>query len=64
MPTLSKLVEAAAHPAEVIPLAKMALAARRARALPQGESLAFCYGMLNRVSRRSKIRGPVRGSER
>ncbi len=52
MPTLSKLAEAAAHPGEVVPLVKMALAARRARALPQGEDLAFCYGMLNRVSRR------------
>jgi len=52
MPTLSKLAEVAAHPGEVVPLVKMALAARRARALPQGEDLAFCYGMLNRVSRR------------
>lgn len=52
MPTLAKLAEAAAHPGEVVPLVKMALAARRARALPQSEDLAFCYGMLNRVSRR------------
>lgn len=52
MGALAKLVAAASHPSEVVPLAKMALAARRARALPQGESLAFCYGMLNRVSRR------------
>jgi farnesyl-diphosphate farnesyltransferase len=52
MVALSKLVEAAAHPSEVVPLVKMALAAKRARALPQGEALAFCYGMLNRVSRR------------
>ena len=52
MSTLAKLVEAASHPGEVVPLVKMALAARRARALPQGEALAFCYGMLNRVSRR------------
>ena len=30
----------------------MALAARRAKQLPKHPGLAFCYDMLNRVSRR------------
>jgi hypothetical protein len=30
----------------------MALAARRAKQLPKQPGLAFCYDMLNRVSRR------------
>ena len=52
MPVLAKLASVAAHPEEVVPVLRMALAARRARALPADSAAAFCYGMLNRVSRR------------
>lgn len=41
-----------AHPEEFVPLFKMALAAQAATKLPQEPGLAFCYDMLNRVSRR------------
>jgi hypothetical protein len=34
----------------------MYMAARRAKQLPQEPGLAFCYDMLNRVSRRCVLR--------
>ena len=47
-----KLASMLQHPDEIVPLLQMALAARRAKMLPKDPSLAFCYDMLNRVSRR------------
>lgn len=37
---------------EAWPLARMWFFAQRAKVLPQDEDLAFCYGVLNKVSRR------------
>lgn len=51
----SKLAQLIAHPDEIVPVFRMLAAARRAKALPALQAdpaLAFCYGMLNRVSRR------------
>ncbi|KAK9826814.1 hypothetical protein WJX81_003825 [Elliptochloris bilobata] len=48
MGRLSQLIK---HPDEVVPLFLMALAAQRAKQLPVDQSRAFCYDMLNRVSR-------------
>lgn len=48
---MGKLGEILKHPDELVPLLSMYLAARRAKALPKQPGLAFCYGMLNRVSR-------------
>jgi len=56
MGAASKLAQLVAHPSEFFPVVEMALAARRAKALPAlkaDPSLAFCYDMLNKVSRRS-----------
>jgi hypothetical protein len=49
---MGKLAELMKRPDEVWPLLVMALAAQRAKQLPRDPSLAFCYSMLNRVSRR------------
>lgn len=51
----SKILQLLAHPTEVVPVLRMVAAARRAKALPAlkaDPALAFCYAMLNRVSRR------------
>ena len=40
------------QPEEVAPLLQMAWAAHKAKQLPKDSNLAFCYDMLNRVSRR------------
>ena len=40
------------QPEEVPPLVQMAWAAHKAKRLPKEPNLAFCYDMLNRVSRR------------
>mmetsp|Transcript_38362 Transcript_38362/g.85410 ORF Transcript_38362/g.85410 Transcript_38362/m.85410 type:complete len:165 (+) Transcript_38362:47-541(+) len=39
------------HPDEFVPLVKMALAAKKAAKLPTHPDLAFCYEILNNVSR-------------
>jgi len=49
---MGKLAELMKRPDEVWPLLVMALGAPRAKQLPRDPSLAFCYSMLNRVSRR------------
>lgn len=49
---MGKLSQVIKHPDEVWPLLVMALAAQRAKQLPSDKSRAFCYDMLNRVSRR------------
>ena len=49
---MGKLREVLEHPDELVPLIQMAYAAERAKVLPKDENLAFCYSMLNRVSRR------------
>lgn len=46
-----KLMEVFLHPEEAVPLGKMYLAAKRAKKLPKSPTWAFCYDMLNRVSR-------------
>lgn len=51
-PFLKKLLVLLSRPDEIGPLFQMALAARAAKKLPQEPNLAFCYDMLNRVSRR------------
>lgn len=48
---MGKLGEILSHPDELVPMVSMALAARRAKQLPKQPGLAFCYDMLNRVSR-------------
>ena len=40
------------HPQEIKPMVEMYLAAKRAEQLPQEPNQAFCYDMLNKVSRR------------
>lgn len=40
------------QPEEFSPLVQMAWAAHKAKRLPKDPNLAFCYDMLNRVSRR------------
>ena len=64
---MSKLLQLAAHPDEVVPMLRMLAAARRAKALPalkSDPSLQFCYEMLNRVSRRYKRMERERGRGR
>ena len=51
-PVLKKACSLLSRPDELWPLLQMVLAARRAKRLPQEPNLAFCYDMLNRVSRR------------
>lgn len=51
------------QPEEVAPLLQMAWAAHKAKQLPKETNLAFCYDMLNRVSRRCTpeiVRTPAR----
>ncbi|KXZ56552.1 hypothetical protein GPECTOR_1g496 [Gonium pectorale] len=48
---MGKLGELLSHPDEFMPLFRMYRAAKRAAKLPQDPDLAFCYGMLNDVSR-------------
>lgn len=48
---MGKLADVLAHPEELWPLVRMKLAADRAMKLPKDPDLAFCYGMLNSVSR-------------
>ena len=52
---MGKLREVLEHPDELMPLIQMAYAAERAKVLPKDENLAFCYSMLNRVSRRCSL---------
>ena len=49
---MGKLREVLEHPDELLPLMQMAVAAKRVKVLPKDKSLAFCYDMLNKVSRR------------
>ncbi len=49
---MGKLQQLIKHPDEIWPMFVMALAAERAKQLPVDQSRAFCYNMLNRVSRR------------
>ena len=49
---MGKLSEILRHPDELLPLVQMAIAAERVKILPKDESLAFCYDILNKVSRR------------
>ena len=49
---MGKLREILEHPDELLPLVQMAVAAKRVKVLPKDKSLAFCYDMLNKVSRR------------
>jgi farnesyl-diphosphate farnesyltransferase len=66
MGAASKLAQLVAHPSEFFPVVEMALAARRAKALPalkSDPSLAFCYDMLNKVSRRFVVRFELRREE-
>ena len=44
---------------EAWPLARMWFFAQRALVLPKDEKLAFCYGVLNKVSRRWLARFPI-----
>ncbi|KIZ04121.1 farnesyl-diphosphatefarnesyltransferase [Monoraphidium neglectum] len=48
---MGKLGELLAHPEEIIPLAKMFYASKQACKLPLDPKLAFCYDILNTVSR-------------
>ncbi|GIL43026.1 hypothetical protein Vafri_829 [Volvox africanus] len=48
---MGKLGEILSHPDELIPLVRMARDARQASRLPADPDLAFCYGILNDVSR-------------
>lgn len=48
---MGKLGELLSHPDELVPMLSMAMAARAAKQLPKQPGLAFCYDMLNRVSR-------------
>nr|AND81098.1 ayame triterpene biosynthesis protein 3 [Botryococcus braunii] len=46
-----KLLELLQHPDEMLPIVQMLLKTRRAKRSYQDPGLAFCYGMLQRVSR-------------
>lgn len=48
MGLLNELME---HPDEILPLLKLKMAANRAKKLPKDKALAFCYEILNNVSR-------------
>ncbi|KAG2450142.1 hypothetical protein HYH02_000245 [Chlamydomonas schloesseri] len=48
---MGKLGDLLSHPNEIMPLLRMYRAAKRATKLPKDPDLAFCYGMLNDVSR-------------
>jgi farnesyl-diphosphate farnesyltransferase len=49
---MNKVKEVLLHPDELYPLLQMVVAAKKAQSLPKEPSLAFCYDMLNKVSRR------------
>ncbi len=51
-PKVRKVGVLLSRPEELLPLVQVALAARRAKALPLDPDLGFCYDMLNKVSRR------------
>lgn len=51
-PPVRKGLVVLSRPDELLPLVQVALAARAAKSLPQDPDLAFCYDMLNKVSRR------------
>ncbi|KAI8477155.1 MAG: farnesyl-diphosphate farnesyltransferase [Monoraphidium minutum] len=48
---MGKLGDLLSHPEEILPLAKMYYASKQACKLPSDPKLAFCYDMLNQVSR-------------
>ncbi|GBF87650.1 squalene synthase [Raphidocelis subcapitata] len=48
---MGKLGELLSHPDEILPLAKMYYASKQACKLPSDPKLAFCYDILNSVSR-------------
>ncbi|KAF6264647.1 farnesyl-diphosphate farnesyltransferase [Scenedesmus sp. NREL 46B-D3] len=48
---MGKLGDILAHPEELLPLIRIYAATKRATQLPEDPKLAFCYDMLNRVSR-------------
>ncbi|GLC35682.1 hypothetical protein PLESTB_000483400 [Pleodorina starrii] len=48
---MGKLGDILSHPDEFLPMVRMMYAARKASMLPKDPGLAFCYGMLNDVSR-------------
>mmetsp|Transcript_1664 Transcript_1664/g.4830 ORF Transcript_1664/g.4830 Transcript_1664/m.4830 type:complete len:479 (-) Transcript_1664:515-1951(-) len=50
-PPVRKGLVVLSRPDELLPLVQVALAARAAKSLPQDPDLAFCYDMLNKVSR-------------
>lgn len=52
IPRASKVLVQLSRPEELMPLIRVAAAARNAKSLPQDTNLAFCYDMLNKVSRR------------
>ena len=51
------------QPEELSPLVQMAWAAHKAKRLPKEPNLAFCYDMLNRVSRRCPDNQCCRGPD-
>ena len=48
----AKILGMLQHPQEIKPMAEMYFADKRAQQLPQEPNQAFCYDMLNKVSRR------------
>ncbi|KAF5842637.1 farnesyl-diphosphate farnesyltransferase [Dunaliella salina] len=48
---MGRIAELISNPGEILPLAKIYLASRAATKLPKDPKLAFCYDMLNKVSR-------------
>jgi hypothetical protein len=50
--TMGKVQEILQHPDELLPLVQMLVSDYRTKQMPLDPGLAFCYGMLNRVSRR------------
>ncbi|WIA33097.1 hypothetical protein OEZ86_006251 [Tetradesmus obliquus] len=48
---MGKLGDILAHPEELLPLIRIYAATKKATQLPEDPKLAFCYDMLNRVSR-------------
>eukprot|EP00878_Enallax_costatus_P022101 GHUV01023436.1.p1 GENE.GHUV01023436.1~~GHUV01023436.1.p1 ORF type:complete len:325 (+),score=79.94 GHUV01023436.1:206-1180(+) len=48
---MGKLGDVLAHPEELVPLARIYIASKQVTKLPEDPKLAFCYDMLNRVSR-------------
>lgn len=48
---MGKIADLLAHPDELVPILDMAIASYRASQLPKDPDLAFCFGILNSVSR-------------